>query len=104
MKLTKGVSFCVYLLLQYVCVTGEWRMFVFVVLDLFFFLLCYVKGSAGTNASDVIYFLCRVGRGSVVVGNVGDNSVSSYRLRASETQQLTDATPRVELLGAAVSQ
>jgi len=49
-------------------------------------------------------FLRRVGRGSVVVGNVGDNSVSSYRLRACETQQLTDATPRVELLGAAVSQ
>jgi len=68
-----------------------------------FFLLCYVKGSAGTNASVVIYFLCRVGYGSVVVGNVGDNSVSSY-LRAAETQQLTDATPRVELLGAAVSQ
>jgi len=69
-----------------------------------FFLLCYVKGSAGTNASVVIYFLRRVGRGSVVVGNVGDNSVSSYRLRTSETQQLAHATPRVELLGAAVSQ
>jgi len=32
------------------------------------------------------------------MGNVGDNSVSSYRLRASETQQLSyvpmaDATP-----------
>jgi len=27
----------------------------------------------------------------VVVGNVGDNSVSNYRLRASETQQLADA-------------
>jgi len=51
-----------------------------------------------------LFFLCRVGRGSVVVGNVGDNSVSSYRLRASETQQLAHATPRVELLGAAVSQ
>jgi len=42
--------------------------------------------------------------GAVVVGNVGDNSVSSYRLHASETHQLShvpkaDATPiRVELL------
>jgi len=27
------------------------------------------------------------------VGNAGDNSVSSYRLYASETQQLADATP-----------
>jgi len=26
-------------------------------------------------------------------GNVGDNSVSSYRLHASETQQVADATP-----------
>jgi len=43
--------------------------------------------------------------GAVVVGNVGDNSVSSYRLHASETQQLShvpkaDATPiRVLLWG-----
>ena len=31
--------------------------------------------------------------GPVVVGNVGDNRVSSCRLHASETQQLADATP-----------
>jgi len=36
--------------------------------------------------------------GPVVVGNIGDNSVSSYRLHVSETQQLSyvqtaDATP-----------
>ena len=45
--------------------------------------------------------------GPVVVGNVGDNSASSYRVHASETQQLSyvpmvDATPIctcVELLG-----
>ena len=45
--------------------------------------------------------------GPVVVGNVGDKSASSYRLHASETQQLScvpmavaDATPTcMELLG-----
>jgi len=43
--------------------------------------------------------------GPVAVGNVGDNSLSCYRLHASETQQLShvptaDATPIcVELLG-----
>ena len=37
----------------------------------------------------------------VVVGNVGDNSVSSYRLHASETQQLADATPISYLCGVA---
>ena len=45
----------------------------------------------------------------VVVGNVGDNSSvsSSYRLYASETQQLADATPICYLwscYGAAVNQ
>jgi len=42
--------------------------------------------------------------GPVVVGNVGDNSVSSYRLYASETQQLSyvaDATPICYLRGGA---
>ena len=38
--------------------------------------------------------------GPVVVGNVGDNSVSRYRLNASETQQLADATPICYLCGA----
>jgi len=38
---------------------------------------------------------------SVVVGNVDDNSVSSCRLRASETQQLADATPSCCLCGVA---
>jgi len=38
--------------------------------------------------------------GPVVVGNVGDNSVSRYRLNASETQQLADATPICHLCGA----
>ena len=34
------------------------------------------------------------------MGNVGDNTVSSYRLHASETQQLADPSVRtVELLG-----
>jgi len=37
----------------------------------------------------------------VVVGNVGDNGVSSYRLHAYETQQLADATPICYLCGAA---
>jgi len=37
----------------------------------------------------------------VVVGNVGDNSVSSHRLHASETQQLADATPICYLCGVA---
>jgi len=37
----------------------------------------------------------------VVVGNVGDNSVSSYRLHASETQQLTDAMPICYMYGVA---
>ena len=36
-----------------------------------------------------------------VVGNVGDNSVGSYRLHASETQQLADATPICYLCGVA---
>ena len=45
----------------------------------------------------------------VVVGNVGDNSVSSYRLQASEIQQLsyvpmTDATPICYLDGVARGQ
>jgi len=39
--------------------------------------------------------------GPVVVGNVGDNSVSSCRLHASETQQLADATPICYLCGVA---
>jgi len=34
------------------------------------------------------FALCRLGDILVVVGNVGDSSVSSYRLHASETQQL----------------
>jgi len=38
----------------------------------------------------------------VVVGNVGDNSVSSYRLHASETQQLADATPICYQCGVAI--
>ena len=37
----------------------------------------------------------------VVVGNVGDNSVSSYRLHASETQQLASAAPICQLCGVA---
>ena len=36
---------------------------------------------------------CRLD-GPVVVGNVGDNSVSSYQLHASETQQPATPTPR----------
>jgi len=52
---------------------------------------------------------CRLDADDILgVGNVGDNSVTSYRLHASETQQLAhDANPSVicvELLGAAVSQ
>jgi len=35
----------------------------------------------------------------VVVGNVGDNSVSSYRLHVSETQQLASAAPICQLCG-----
>jgi len=42
--------------------------------------------------------------GPVVVGNVGDNSVSSYRLHVSETQQLADATPICYLCGVARGQ
>jgi len=43
--------------------------------------------------------------GRVVVSNVGDNSVSSYRLYASETQQqLADATPICYLCGVATGQ
>ena len=42
--------------------------------------------------------------GPVVVGNVGDNSVSSYRLHVSETQQLADATPIRYLCGVARGQ
>jgi len=41
------------------------------------------------------------------MGNVGDNSVSSYRLNASETQQLADAPLMCYLCGvdgAAVNQ
>jgi len=50
---------------------------------------------------------CRLG--PVVVGNVGDNSDSSYRLHASETQQLSyvpmaDATPICYLCGVAMEQ
>jgi len=37
----------------------------------------------------------------VVVGNVGDSSVSSYRLHASETQQLASAAPICQLCGVA---
>jgi len=35
----------------------------------------------------------------LVMGNVGDNSVGSYRLHASETQQLADTTPVCYLCG-----
>jgi len=42
--------------------------------------------------------------GPVVVGNVGDNSVSSYRLHVSETQQLADATSICYLHGVARGQ
>jgi len=42
--------------------------------------------------------------GPVVVGNVGDNSVSIYRLHASETQQLADATPICYLYGVSSGQ
>jgi len=41
--------------------------------------------------------------GPVVVGNVGDNSVSSYRQHAPETQQLADATPICNLCGVAMT-
>ena len=37
--------------------------------------------------------------GPVVMGNVGDNSVDSYHLHASETQQLADTTPVCYLCG-----
>jgi len=39
--------------------------------------------------------------GSFVVGNVGDNGVSSHRLHASEMQQMADATPICSLCGVA---
>jgi len=39
--------------------------------------------------------------GPVVVGNVGDNSVSSYRLHASESRQLADATTIFLMCGVA---
>jgi len=42
--------------------------------------------------------------GPVVVGNVGDNSVSSCRQDASETQQLADASPICYLCGVAKGQ
>ena len=45
------------------------------------------SGNDGARRSQTSF-----GRGTpdtVGVGNVGDNSVSSYRLHASETQQLT---------------
>jgi len=42
--------------------------------------------------------------GPVVVGNAGDNSVSSYRLHASETQQLPyDPTAGADLCGVAMA-
>ena len=40
----------------------------------------------------------------VVVGNVGDHSVSSYRLYVSKTQQQADATPTRYLCGVAYGQ
>ena len=43
--------------------------------------------------------------GPVIMGNVGDNSVSSYRLHASETQQLSylaDATRIIYLCGVSI--
>ena len=49
---------------------------------------------------------CRLDAGDIlgrpaVVGSVGDNSVSSYRLHAPETQQLADAAPIRFLCGVA---
>jgi len=44
------------------------------------------------------FALCRLdAHGPIVVGNVGDNSISSYRQHASETQQLADAAPMLSV-------
>ena len=63
------------------------------------------KLQAGTERKNVTAQRWRY-IGPVVEGNVGDNSVSSYRLRASETQQLSCvpmayATPICYLYGVA---
>ena len=52
------------------------------------------------NGKTCPHWFCQI----FLVGNVGDNSVSSYSLHASETQQLADGTPICYLCGVAMGQ
>jgi len=67
---------------------------------------------APVNGVEILYFISRQVASlracltlmiywTVVEGNVRDNTVSSYRLHAPETQQLTDATSICYLCGVA---